>query len=74
MKPLDQSRSFVRKTKGRIALITSNKEAAYDPSVSYPVLYHFTTRVQNHPIIERIIMEMIVDEFKRTGGGRSTGA
>lgn len=65
MKPLNQSRSFVRKTKGRIALITSNKEAAADQSVSYPVLYHFTTPVQNHLFIERIIMEMIVDEFKR---------
>ncbi|WP_050641385.1 MULTISPECIES: MurR/RpiR family transcriptional regulator [Clostridia] len=73
MKPLDQSRSFVRKTKGRIALITSNREAASDPSVSYPVLYHFTTRVQNHPFIERIIAQMIVEEFKCIGGGRSTG-
>lgn len=64
MKPLDQSRSFVRKTKGKIALITSNEEAAQDPRVDYPVLYHFTTDVQNHPIIERIIVEMLVDAYK----------
>ncbi len=65
MKPMDQSRSFVRKSKGKIALITSNSEAAFDPSVSYPILYHFTTSVQNHPLIERIIVEMLIDEFKK---------
>lgn len=65
MQPMDQSRQFVRKTKGQVALITSNEEAALDPSVRYPILYHFTTDVQNHPIMERIIVEMIIDEYKR---------
>ncbi|WP_333813817.1 MurR/RpiR family transcriptional regulator [Muricomes intestini] len=65
MKPLDQSRSWVRKSRGKIALITSNAEAAFDPSVSYPILYHFTTSVQNHPILERLVVEAIIVEYKK---------
>lgn len=73
MKPHDQSRFFVRKTKGKIALVTSNEEAAADPNVTYPVLYHFTTSVQNHPMIERIIIEMLIDEYKKTGAAGYSG-
>lgn len=65
MKLLDQSRKFVRKTKGKIALITSNKEAAYDPCVDYPVLYHYTTKVGSHPIIERLLVELIIEEYHK---------
>lgn len=70
MKSGDQSRSFVRKSKARIALITSNQEAACDPRVTYPVFYHFSTNVQNHLMIERLIMEMLIDDYKKIKAGR----
>jgi len=65
MKALNSSKLFIKKTKGRIALITSNKEAAYDPCITYPVLYHLTTVVQNHLMIERIVVNLIVDNYRK---------
>ncbi len=63
--PNDQSRSFVRNTKGKLAIITSNPEAAGDTSITYPVLYRFTSNVQNHEVIDRIIINLITDEYKK---------
>ncbi len=65
LKALNSSKLFIKKTKGRIALITSNKEAAYDPCITYPVLYHLTTDVQNHLIVERIVVNLIVDSYRK---------
>ena len=65
MRPYDMSQSYVRKTKAKLALVTSNKAAALNGCVNYPVLYQFTSIVQNHPIISRIVVQMIVDEYKK---------
>lgn len=65
MKLLDQSRKFVRKTRGKIALITSNEDAAYDPCVDFPVLYRNTAKVGSHPIVERLLLELVIDEYHK---------
>lgn len=73
MNPLDKSRSWVRKTKGKVALITSNEEAALDNCVNYPVLYHFTSLVQNHPFVERLVVEVIIAEYTKIKKDRDIG-
>lgn len=65
MKNHNMSQSFIQKSRASFALITSNPEAAADPRVTFPVLYRFHSIVQNHPIIERLVSELIVYEYKQ---------
>ena len=58
-------KTYLKRTKAEIALITSNEEAARDPIVKYPVLYSFSTDVHSHPLIERLVMEMIISEYRK---------
>lgn len=58
-------KSYLKKTKGEIALITSNENAAKDPIVKYPILYTFSTNVHSHPIMERLVLELIISEYKK---------
>lgn len=58
-------KTYLKKTKGEIALITSNREAAMDPIVKYPVLYTFSTHVHSHMLMERLAMEIILSEYKK---------
>lgn len=58
-------KSYLQNTKGEIALITSNEQAANDNIVKYPILYKFSTNVQSHMIIERLVMELIILEYKK---------
>ncbi|MCI8376322.1 MAG: MurR/RpiR family transcriptional regulator [Lachnospiraceae bacterium] len=64
MKTTNRSRSFVRKTRAKKALITSNKEALREPYIDYPVLFSFTSVVQNQVFMERLMINVIVDEYK----------
>jgi DNA-binding MurR/RpiR family transcriptional regulator len=64
MKTTNSSRSFVGKTKAKKALITSNKAALREPYIDYPVLFSFTSVVQNQIFMERLIINVIVDEYK----------
>ena len=64
MKATDRSRSFVGKTKAKKALITSNKEALREPYIDYPVLFSFTSVVQNQIYMEHLMINVIVDEYK----------
>ena len=64
MKATNSSRSFVRKTRAKTALITSNKEALKEPYIDYPVLFSFTSVVQNQVFMERLMINVIVDEYK----------
>lgn len=64
MKATNSSRSFVRKTRARTALITSNKEALKEPYIDYPVLFSFTSVVQNQVFMERLMINVIIDEYK----------
>lgn len=64
MKTTNSSRSFVGKTKAKKALITSNKAAFREPYIDYPVLFSFTSVVQNQIFMERLIINVIVDEYK----------
>lgn len=65
LKALNSSKLFIKKTRARIALITSNNKAAYDPCITYPILYHMSTNVQNHLIMERLVVNMIVDGYRK---------
>nr|WP_294494248.1 MurR/RpiR family transcriptional regulator [uncultured Mediterraneibacter sp.] len=60
-------KTYLKRTKGEIALITSNEEAASDPIVKYPILYTFATNVHGHPLAERLVMELIISEYKKLG-------
>lgn len=61
----DHFKTYLKKIKGELALITSNKEAAKDPMVQYPILYSFSSNVQSHMLIERLVMEMLILEYKK---------
>lgn len=61
----DHFKTYLKKIKGELALITSNKEAAKDPMVRYPILYSFSSNVQSHMLIERLVMEMLILEYKK---------
>lgn len=65
MRKLGYFKSYLKRTKGEIALITSNAEAAMDPIVKYPILYGFSTNVHSHMLLERLIMELIISEYKK---------
>ena len=58
-------KTYLKKMKGELALITSNEAAAKDPMVRYPILYSFSSNVQSHMLIERLIMEMLILEYKK---------
>lgn len=58
-------KTYLKRTKGEIALITSNEEAASDPVVKYPILYTFSSNVHSHPLMERLAMELIISEYKK---------
>lgn len=58
-------KTYLKKTKGEIALITSNEKAAKDPLVKYPILYSFSSNLHSHMIMERIVMEIIILEYKK---------
>lgn len=57
-------KTYMKKVKGEIALITSSEKTALDPIVKYPILYSFSTNVHSHMIMERLVMEMIISEYK----------
>lgn len=65
MRKLGYFKSYLKRTKGEIALITSNAEAAMDPIVKYPILYSFSTNVHSHMLMERLVMELIISEYKK---------
>lgn len=58
-------KTYLKRAKGEIALITSNEKAAADPMVKYPILYKFSTNVHSHILMERLVMEMIILEYKK---------
>ena len=62
-------KTYLKRTKGEIALITSNEEAAADSIVKYPILYTFSSNVHSHPLMERLAMELVLSEYKKVGGG-----
>ena len=64
MKATNSTRSFVRKTKAKTALITSNRDALKEPYIDYPVLFSFTSVVQNQVFLERLMNNVIIDEYK----------
>lgn len=53
------------KTKAKVALITSNDGYQDDERVDVVVNLKFSTNLQNHPYILRIINEMILAEYKK---------
>lgn len=61
----DHFKTYLKKTKAELALITSNKDAANNSMVRYPILYSFSSNVQSHMLIERFVMEMIILEYKK---------
>ena len=61
----DHFKTYLKKTKGELALITSNEEGAKDPLVRYPILYSFSSNVHSHMLIERLVMEMLILEYKK---------
>ena len=65
MKLNGEFKSYLKRTNGKIALITSNEKIARDPLVKYPIQYSFSTDVHSHMIMERLVMEMIVSEYKK---------
>lgn len=65
MRKIGYFKTYLKRTKGEIALITSNEEAAMDPIVKYPILYSFSTNVHSHMLMERLVMEMIIVEYKK---------
>lgn len=65
MRKIGYFKTYLKRTKGEIALITSNEEAARDPIVKYPILYSFTTKVHSHMLMERLIMELVISEYKK---------
>ena len=36
-----------------------------DPIVKYPILYSFSTNVHSQMLMERLVMEMIISEYKK---------
>lgn len=65
MRKIGYFKSYLKRTKGEIALITSNEDAAMDPIVKYPILYSFSTNVHSQMLMERLVMEMIISEYKK---------
>lgn len=65
MKKQDSRKDFIKKTKAKIALVTRNSEAAMSPLVSYPVVYKFSSEVDNNVILNRIIITMIQNEYNK---------
>ena len=65
MRKIGYFKTYLKRTKGEIALITSNEAAASDPIVKYPILYSFSTNVHSHMLMERLIMELIISEYKK---------
>ena len=65
MRKIGYFKSYLKRTKGEIALITSNEDAAMDPIVKYPILYSFSTNVHSQILMERLVMEMIISEYKK---------
>lgn len=53
------------KTKAKIALVTSNETYFNDERVDIIINLKFSTNLQNHPYIFRIINEMILNEYKK---------
>lgn len=64
MKMHDKRKDFIKHTKAKIALITSNPVAAAQSFVNYPLLYHFSTSTDNNVILSRIIITMIQNQYK----------
>ena len=71
MKKQDARKDFVKSTKAKIALITSNKDIAEHPIVAYPLLYDFSTQTKNNVILSRVIITMIVNEYRKMIENRS---
>lgn len=65
MRKIGYFKTYLKRSKGEIALITSNEKAAADPIVKYPILYSFSTDVHSHMLMERLAMEMIISEYKK---------
>ena len=65
MRKIGYFKTYLKRTKGEIALITSNEEAAMDPIVKYPILYSFSTNVHSHMLMERLVIEMIIADYKK---------
>lgn len=65
MRKIGYFKTYLKRTKGEIALITSNADAATDPIVKYPILYSFSTNVHSQMLMERLVMEMIISEYRK---------
>lgn len=63
MKMQGRFKTYLKEKRGKIALITSNREAAEDTIVQYPILYQFASNVHSHTLIERLVMERIISEY-----------
>lgn len=63
-------KTYLKKSKGEIALITSNEKAAMDSMVRYPILYSFSTNIHSQMLMERLVMEMIILEYRKVGKER----
>jgi len=65
MKVQDQRKDYIKNTKAKIALITSNPLAAAQPFVDYPLLYHFSSQIANNVILSRVIITLIQEQYNK---------
>ena len=65
MKRQDGKKDFIKSTKGKVALITSNEAAAAHPIVTYPLVYKFSSKTDNNVVLSRVIITMIQNEYNK---------
>lgn len=65
MKAQDKRKDYIKNTKAKIVLITSNPLAAAQPFVTYPLLYHFSSSMANNVVLSRIIITMIQEQYNK---------
>ncbi|MBY9077348.1 MurR/RpiR family transcriptional regulator [Paenibacillus sp. CGMCC 1.18879] len=56
------------KTKAKVVLITSCQEMEHDPRIDLFIGYHHSAKVQNHPFLYQLIIELIAVEYQKKYG------